>query len=299
MTDTATTDTATPGAATTGAATSAWAVPTSLSPSRIESFLSCPLAFRFTSIEKLPDPPTVATTRGSLVHRALELLFLRPAPERSPAALDQCIDAAIAEYREEPDFTLLGLSATDAERFDHECRTLAVNYLDMEDPTRVRDIGLELKLEAPVGELTLRGIIDRLELNDDGELVVTDYKTGKAPPPNYERKSLSGVHFYSFLCESVFGRRPAAIRLMYLKSGETITATPSEQSTRFMTTRTRAVWRAVATACERDDFRPRQGALCTYCAYQQWCPEFGGDPQRAAREAPVVLGVAARATVAA
>ena len=54
-------------------------VPTSLSPSRVESFLSCPMAFRFASIEKLPEPPSVHTTRGSLVHRALELLFTRPA----------------------------------------------------------------------------------------------------------------------------------------------------------------------------------------------------------------------------
>ncbi|MFZ8998074.1 MAG: PD-(D/E)XK nuclease family protein, partial [Ilumatobacteraceae bacterium] len=50
-----------------------WVAPANLSPSRVESFLSCPLAFRFSSIEKLPDLPSVATTRGSLVHRALEL----------------------------------------------------------------------------------------------------------------------------------------------------------------------------------------------------------------------------------
>jgi putative RecB family exonuclease len=268
----------------------AWQVPTSLSPSRVESFLSCPLAFRFASIEKLPDPPTTATTRGSLVHRALELFFLEPAARRTPDVLDRCVEAAIAEYRDHPDFVQLRLSAAEVERFDHECRALTSNYLDMEDPTRVREIGLEIRLEAPVGELTLRGIIDRLELDADGELVVTDYKTGKAPHPNFERQSLSGVHFYSFLCESVFGRRPAAIRLMYLKSGETITATPSAQSTRFMTTRTSAVWKAVATACQRDDFRPRQSALCSYCAYQRWCPEFGGDPELARVEAPVVLG---------
>ncbi|MDJ0768406.1 MAG: PD-(D/E)XK nuclease family protein [Ilumatobacter sp.] len=272
------------------AAEATWTVPTSLSPSRVESFLSCPLAFRFSSIEKLPDPPTVATTRGSLVHRALELFFLRPVAERTPAALDRCADAAIAEYREHPDFVQLSLTPDEVERFDHECRELVANYLGMEDPTTVRDIGLELKLEAPVGDLTLRGIIDRLELDPQGELVVTDYKTGRAPSPNWERKSLSGVHFYAFLCESVFGRRPAAIRLMYLKSGETITATPSAQSTKFMTTRTSAVWKAVATACERDDFRPRQSALCNHCAYQRWCPEFGGDPALAAAEAPVVLG---------
>ena len=267
----------------------AWTVPTSLSPSRVESFLSCPLAFRFSSIEKLPDPPTVATTRGSLVHRALELLFLLPAAERTPAALDRSVEAAIVEYRGDPDFTLLALSADQVAVFEHECRELASNYLAMEDPTQVRDIGLELRLEAPVGELTLRGIIDRLELDADGELVVTDYKTGRAPSPNWERKSLSGVHFYAFLCESIFGKRPAAIRLMYLKSGETITATPSAQSTKFMTTRTNAVWQAVATACERDDFRPRQSALCNYCAYQRWCPEYGGDPALASTEAPVAL----------
>ncbi len=165
----------------------------------------------------------------------------------------------------------------------------------MEDPTRVRDIGLELRLQAPVGDLMLRGIIDRLELDDDGELVVTDYKTGRAPSPNWERKSLSGLNFYSFLCESLFGKRPAAIRLMYLSSKETITATPSAQSTKFMTTRTMAVWKAVATACERDDFRPRQGPLCNYCSYQQWCPEFGGDPSLAATEAPVALSKAVAA----
>jgi putative RecB family exonuclease len=87
----------------------------------------------------------------------------------------------------------------------------------------------------------------------------------------------------------VFGRIPAAVRLMYLRSGEVITAVPSPQSTRYMTTRTNAVWKAVATACARDDFRPKPSTLCNYCAYQRWCPEYGGDPTRAADEAPRVL----------
>jgi putative RecB family exonuclease len=55
----------------------AYAVPTSLSPSRVEAFTSCPLAFRFASIDHLPEPPHPATAKGSLVHRALELLFCR------------------------------------------------------------------------------------------------------------------------------------------------------------------------------------------------------------------------------
>ncbi len=255
-----------------------FAVPTSLSPSRVSSFTSCPMQFRFSSIEKLPEPPSVATTRGTIVHRALELLFVRPAAERTADRLERSLEQALAEYAEHPDYVGLRLDPDAADEFATTCRSLTARYLDMEDPSTVRDIGLELRMEAQVGSLTLRGIIDRLELDDDGELVVTDYKTGRPPSGNYEQKSLAGVHFYSFLCERVLGRRPARIRLMYLSTGETIETVPSAQSVRFITTRTAAVWNAIERACVTGDFRPRPGRLCDYCAFRAWCPAFEGDP---------------------
>ncbi|MCB1001177.1 MAG: PD-(D/E)XK nuclease family protein [Acidimicrobiales bacterium] len=262
-------------------------VPTSLSPSRVDAFTSCPMAFRFASIEKLPEPPSPHATKGSLVHRALEVLFTLPAPERAGDAVQASFQQAVAEYATDPEFVGLGLDDDARQAFVDDAWTLVEAYLAMEDPTRVRDIGLELRLEADVGGLTLRGIIDRLELDDDGELIVTDYKTGRAPGQKYEQSRLGGVHFYSFLCESVLGRRPAAIRLMYLRSGETITVVPSAQSVKFITTRTTAVWKAVERACTTADFRPRQGPLCSSCAFQPWCPAFGGDPELARVEAPL------------
>lgn len=260
-------------------------VPTSLSPSRVSSFTSCPMQFRFSSIEKLPEAPAPATTRGSIVHRALELLFVRRADDRTPAALSADMATALDEYRGNPDYVGLRLEGDAIDTFERSCHGLIDKYFAMEDPTAVREIGLELWMEAPVGDLTLRGIIDRLELDADGELVVTDYKTGRAPSGNYEQKSLAGVHFYSFLCEALFGKRPAKIRLMYLASGETIETVPSAQSVKFITTRTTAVWAAIERACTTGDFRPRQSKLCDYCSFRQWCPAFGGDPSLAATEA--------------
>lgn len=268
-------------------------VPTSLSPSRVEAFTNCPLAFRFASIERLPEAPSPHATKGSLVHRALELLFTRPADQRTKAAADDDLDRAIAEFRTDPEFTMLGLDEAATTTFFADARTLVDAYFRVEDPTQVRDIGLELRLEAQVGDLTLRGIIDRLDLTAEGDLVVTDYKTGRTPGLQHEQSRLGGVHFYSFLCESVLGRRPAAIRLVYLRSGEIITATPTERSVRFITTRTAAVWKAVEKACLTDDFRPRQSALCSSCSFQRWCPAFGGDPSRAAIEAPLAFGALA------
>ena len=74
----------------------------SLSPSRVESFLSCPLAFRFVNIDMLPEPPAPHSTKGSLVHRALELLFASPAAERTreagAAALATAIEALQQQF---------------------------------------------------------------------------------------------------------------------------------------------------------------------------------------------------------
>jgi putative RecB family exonuclease len=265
-------------------------IPNSLSPSRVDAFTSCPLAFRFSSIERLPEPPSIHATKGSFVHRVLELLFTHGNVERTPDLAVSCLEQARSEYEADPDFTLLGLDQQAADAFWADSQVLVDSYFRMEDPTQVRDIGLELRLEAAVGDLTLRGIIDRLELDDDGGLVVTDYKTGRAPMQRQEQGRLAGVHFYSFLCQAVFGQRPSAIKLMYLRSGETITATPTEQSVRFLTTRTTAVWKAVSQACTTGDFRPRQSALCNSCSFQSWCPAFGGKPELAAAEAPLRVG---------
>jgi putative RecB family exonuclease len=271
----------------------AYPVPTSLSPSRVEAFTSCPLAFRFASIDHLPEPPHPATAKGSLVHRALELLFCREPVERTPAAAADDLARAIAELRDDPEFVLLALDEPAQESFFADASRLVERYFTMEDPRAVRAIGLELRLEATVGELTLRGIIDRLELDDDGELVVTDYKTGRAPAVNREQQRLSGVHFYAFLCEQAFGKRPARIQLLYLSTGEIIETRPSEQSTRFLPRRTAAVYQAVTRACASEDFRPRTGPLCAFCAFKPWCPAFGGDPDRAVSEAPLAFVVPA------
>lgn len=261
-------------------------VPTSLSPSRVEAFTSCPLAFRFASIERLPETPSPHTTKGSLVHRVLELLFTHANPLRTVDTARAMFVQAVEEFEQDPEFTGLNLDDQQHEAFVADAWSLVESYFAMEDPTTIRDIGLELRLEAQVGSLALRGIIDRLELDPNDELVVTDYKTGSAPSIRFEQRRLAGVHFYSFLCEEVLGRRPVAIKLMYLRTGETITALPSSQSVRFITTRTTAVWKAVERACTTGTFLPRQSALCASCSFQQWCPAFGGQPELAAVEAP-------------
>jgi putative RecB family exonuclease len=254
------------------------APPWSLSPSSCSSFKECPLAFRFSYLERLPEPPTPWTTKGTLVHRALELLLDRPADERTLDAALADLAAARVELAPHPDFAELDLTDEEWVRFDAESEALVQKYFQLEDPRAVKPIGLELKLEADLGRTRLRGIIDRLELDEDGEFVVTDYKTGSVPSELWEAKSLAGVHIYALLCERMLGRRPARVQLYYLSKPEAIIATPTDQSIRGVERRTTALHDAIAQACSRDDFRPRPGRLCNFCTFKPYCPAHGGSP---------------------
>ncbi len=252
-------------------------LPTSLSPSKVSSFTECGLAFRFSAIDHLPEPPSIAATRGTLVHAALERLFCLDAPERTHAQALRCLDEAIDELRAHPEYAGLDLDEAAEAVFHDEARALLERYFRLEDPSTITPIGLELKLEVEVGGVRLRGIIDRLELDAQGELVVTDYKTGKAPGERQEQQRLSGVAFYSLLCERLFGKRPARIQLLYLADPLAITSVPSDQSTRGVERRLAAIWSAVERACEQEDFRPKPGRLCDWCGFKAYCPSFGGD----------------------
>jgi putative RecB family exonuclease len=256
-------------------------LPTTLSPSKISAFKSCPLAFRFSVIDRLPEPPSPAASKGTLVHRALELLMARPPAGRTLDAALTDLERAGTELAGHPEFAGLGLSPEEADTFHTQAAELVRRYFQLEDPGAVRPIGLELHISVQLGSLTLRGIIDRLELDADGGLVVTDYKTGTAPKEGFEQDRMGGVHFYSLLCERLLDRRPARVQLMYLSTPEVISMVPSEQSVTAVERRATALWSAVERACERDDFRPRRGRLCDWCTFQPYCPAWGGDPARA------------------
>lgn len=247
----------------------------------MEAFTSCPLAFRFSSIEGLPEPPSSAATKGSLVHRALELLFAETHGPRTAAALERWFEAAWTEFQTLSEFTGLNLDEQERTTFRDDARALAHRYLTMESAHLVNDIGLELRLEADLGEVTLRGVIDRLDLDPNGDLVVSDYKTGRSPGPRHVQQRLHALHLYALLCHEVLGRTPQRLRLLYLRDGKVVEATPDAQSIRFAAMRTHAVWRAVERACNTGRFDPRPGPLCSYCAFQAWCPAFGGRPDRA------------------
>src|ERR1700732_666178 len=91
---------------------------TSLSPSKVSSFKDCALAFRFSAIDHLPEPPSPHAVKGTLVHRALELLMWEePAGRRTLDVALGKLDRAVVEMLDDPEYAGLQLDPDAHQRF--------------------------------------------------------------------------------------------------------------------------------------------------------------------------------------
>jgi len=246
------------------------------------------MQFRFASIEKLPEPPQIHLVKGNFVHRVLELLLAHEPELRTVDAAREDFELAKAEYEPSARFVALGLSQEDREAFFKDSRELVNGYYRMENPRNTKVIGLEMRLDSDFGKFKLGGIIDRLEHDEHGDLVISDYKTGKLPNPKYGASKMDNMHLYASLCLRVRGELPKKLRLMYLKSSTPIEVEVTDESNAACDAAAIKTFDQIAESCQTGEFETHRSGLCNFCAFKQWCPEFGGDPTQAQIQAPVL-----------
>jgi putative RecB family exonuclease len=253
-----------------------------LSPSRAADFKQCPLLYRFRAIDRLPEAPSPAQLRGSVVHAALEQLYGLPAVQRGPETANSLVESAWERViAAEPE--LAGeLHAEQQTQLLAEARALLAGYYRLEDPTRFDPQSCEERVEVELADGTLlRGFIDRIDVAATGELRVVDYKTGKAPPAARalaEFKAMFQMKFYAVALLRSRGVLPTRLRIIYLADGQVLDYAPDhDELLRFEKT-LMAIWRAIQSAAPTGDFRPSPSRLCEWCPHQQHCPTFGGTP---------------------
>ncbi|MGW1105193.1 RecB family exonuclease [Streptomyces sp. NPDC002540] len=245
--------------------------------------MQCPLLYRFRVIDKLPEKPSEAATRGTLVHAVLERLFDHPAAERTAGRATALIPAQWDRLLEsKPELSELFSEDAGGERLARwlsEAESLVERWFSLEDPTRLEPAERELFVETELESgLRLRGVIDRIDVAPTGEVRIVDYKTGKAPRPEYAEGALFQMKFYALVIWRLKGVVPRRLQLVYLGSGDILTYDPVVADLERVERKLLALWDAIRLATETGEWRPRPTKLCGWCDHQAVCPEFGGTP---------------------
>lgn len=255
---------------------------TSLSPSRASDYKTCPQLYKFRSIDKIPTEPNIHQARGTTAHLALERLFMEPAEARTPERLYDLFRTAWAELKpvEFPEL----FDDTEAERkWGIESLHLLADYFRMEDPTSFEPLEREMDLTVDVDGMAIRGILDRMErvteVDEHGQprelLVITDYKTGRAPPERYAGKAFFALKIYALLIRTNHGITPDRVRLLYLNGPTEYTLDINDRQLDAMRQQLAALWKAIEKAIAEDEWPARPSALCDWCDFKDsHCPAF-------------------------
>jgi RecB family exonuclease len=189
----------------------------SLSPSSMATWRQCPKRFFFEKIMRLEVEPSEPAICGSFVHLVLEHLMGQAAGQRTAEQAREIATELWSGFCVDPDsrFAELGLDPAATRAFKQRAWAGITGYFQIEDPNRVEVVGTEREVRAELDGAPVYGIIDRVDQGADG-LVVTDYKSGKAPAWEDEREEKLGqLRTYAALLEAT-GQRVTELRLLFV-----------------------------------------------------------------------------------
>jgi putative RecB family exonuclease len=253
--------------------------PASLSPSRASDFTTCPLLFRFSSIDRLPEEPSAPAGRGTLVHRALETLFDLPAQDRTLGAAEGLVAQAFEELERDDPESAETMRTGPEGSVAIDAAPLLSTYFGMEDPTRLephaREVGVSAQLEE---SFEVRGFIDRVDRSPAGEIRIVDYKTGRSPVAGFEAKAMFQMRFYALAWWRMTDEMPRRLQLMYLGNGEVLRHEPDEADLRSTERKVLALRDAIGRAADAMAFDATPSRLCDWCSHRAVCPAWGGSP---------------------
>ena len=251
-------------------------LPRSLSPSRLADFQACPRRYQHASIERIAQPASYASAKGRFVHYIFEHLMKLEPTDRTIEAARALIPSALSsvitrEVREE-----IALDHAGEARLLQETDVIIEKYFLMEDPRTVKSEGIEMRLGVTVDDTPLFGILDRLDRDEDGNLVIVDYKTGALPNRDYDSQTFANAELYAVLCEEKLQERPKKIRLLYVNHGESIERPVSEVVIRARAKAASAAWQKIKHYYDAGDFpaTPSRNS-CRFCSFSELCRSQG------------------------
>jgi DNA helicase-2/ATP-dependent DNA helicase PcrA len=145
-----------------------------LSASDVETYLTCPLKYKFARVFRIPQEPTINQRFGILVHQVLERYHGAEGDTRPGRTLAELLGLLEAGWRRG------GFGDSDEER---QLRAKAIEaltrYHERFQSEPADPVWLERAFSFRLGDHLVRGRVDRVDRLPDGGYELIDYKTGR------------------------------------------------------------------------------------------------------------------------
>ncbi len=246
-------------------------VPKHLSPSSASSYRECARRWKFRYVDRLPDPPGEPAVTGTFAHMVLEKLMQEPVENRTVDRAKELARELWPKLENSRDYQGLDLDDEASLKFRWNGWKAIEGLWDLEDPREVTVASTEQDVRVEINGVPFRGIIDRVDQTDDG-LVVTDYKSGKAPSERFSTNYATQMLLYAAALTELEGRKPVKAQLLYLGQKAVEVEVTDENLTEAVD-ELRTTWLAIMESCISQEFEASAGPLCGWCPFVAQCPE--------------------------
>ena len=245
-----------------------------LSPSRASQYKTCPKQFEYANVIKIVEPTNEVQAKGTTIHTALELLYDEPAENRTKDKLHNIFRTEWNNIRNNDEFTNLFTSKEEERTWGLDAYKLLTNYLQLENPKEIEPLERERWVRGTIQDLNLRGILDRMDSDKDGNLIILDYKSGKAPSAKYKEPRFFALKLYALLIKDELGEMPKELKLIYLQNSTIHTLQIDEDILNKAKEEILDIWNNIKNAYQNNQFPATKNTLCDWCYYKPICPEF-------------------------
>lgn len=175
-----------------------------LSVSALNNYMESPLVYFFRNLVLIPQARSPFLDFGNLMHGTLEKFALKGIQKGKLGSVDELLSSLDEEVKENPSY----------EEHYEKAKNALVRYAEYRLENEVLPLETEFRVpavsfESEKGyELRLTGVIDKISRDEDGSIIVWDYKTGRSisdMDKDRKEKLRRQATFYKILLKNSFG----------------------------------------------------------------------------------------------
>ncbi len=238
-----------------------------LSFDQVNSYLDCPLKYRFLHVDKIPPPPHHALTFGRAIHFTIrDYLKLKMGGKKVP--FEKLLEIYKNHWIPEG-----FLDRRHEEMRYEEGKRMLENLWKKEESTLVIPTYVEKEFKIKIDTVRLMGRWDRVDIDEDGTIII-DYKASKIKDQksaNREAKENLQLALYCYSFEKLYNKRVKEVRLSYLDSG--IEGIGKREEIKL--DKALEKLKKVEDGVRNEIFEPTPDYfVCDHCPFKRYCPAY-------------------------
>ena len=233
-----------------------------MSKSKINTYLKCPLEFKFQYIDEIEAEPNKYMILGSDVHLIAEKFADKFGDELEGVNIENELIKIMNELD-------IGYDLSS------HVNNLGLFFREVFIDNNYKLFSQEEYLHDEVHRFS--GICDIILEDENGELVVIDYKTSNSNTFSRYRRELC---YYKLLVENVYDKNVSSVGIFFTKNGRLRLLDVYEDDNKRKFLNSAEIEDAVDTFYQvrsevnRGNFYPKRQFLCKFCTYKEKCDEY-------------------------